>query len=69
MFLFYIYFHFFPLMFQHLCAILNGVHSNYIKLYRALTCDSTGRHEQHIIPEHIYPIPGSAYNAHTTLNK
>jgi hypothetical protein len=40
MFLFYIYFHFFPNMFRHLHAILKGVHSNYIKLYFALTRDS-----------------------------
>jgi hypothetical protein len=40
MFLFDIYFHFFLDMFRHLHAILNGVNSNYIKLYRALTRDS-----------------------------
>jgi hypothetical protein len=38
--LFYIYFHFFPDMFRHLHAILKRAHSNYIKLYRALTPDS-----------------------------
>jgi hypothetical protein len=40
MFLFHIYFHFFPDMFRHLHAFLKGVHSNYIKVYRALASDS-----------------------------
>jgi hypothetical protein len=40
MFLFYIYFHYFPDMFRYLHAVIKGIHSNYIKLYRALTHDS-----------------------------
>jgi hypothetical protein len=38
-FLFYIYFHFFSDMFPLLHAILKGVHSNYIKMYRSLIRD------------------------------
>jgi uncharacterized membrane protein YcgQ (UPF0703/DUF1980 family) len=40
LYLFNLYFYFPSHMLQHYTAILKGVHFSYIKLYRALICDS-----------------------------